>query len=265
LFLIIQNFYVDKAIANEIQGFDSEYSEENMQEVIEVLRNTTPEKREILGKIGVLKKIEDCDCTSFPWIEECNPECFKEVSSKISLNTLKNILKENTALIAYISSSGFTGSPFRNKNGSLTNAQKRGWKLFHDKKVGCIECHPGDAKNPLALFSDAQTHDVGTGRIGKDGFRTTPGDVSNTKVPESDVDPYSEEYDVPIIGLDLVKEFETPTLRDIYASDTYFHDGSAQTLMGTIDNTSTKQDMHGITSHLSNQELQDLVEFMKAL
>jgi len=36
-------------------------------------------------------------------------------------------------------------------------------------------------------------------------------------------------------------------------------------LMATIDNTATTQDMHGVTSHLSNQELQDLVEFMKAL
>jgi len=54
-------------------------------------------------------------------------------------------------------------------------------------------------------------------------------------------------------------------LRDIYASATYFHDGSAQVLMNTIDNTCTTLDMHGVTSHLSNQDLQDLVEFMKAL
>jgi len=54
-------------------------------------------------------------------------------------------------------------------------------------------------------------------------------------------------------------------LRDIYASGTYFHDGSAETLMATIDNTATTKDMHGITSHLSKQELEDLVEFMKAL
>jgi cytochrome c peroxidase len=169
------------------------------------------------------------------------------------------------ALIAYIRSLEFTGSPFRNEDGSLTEAQKRGWKVFSDAKVGCIECHPGDPKNPRALFSDAQTHDVGTGRIGADGFRTTPGAVFNTTVLETGVDPYGEEYDVPIIGLDLVKEFDTPTLRDIYASGTYFHDGSAQTLMATIDNTATTEDMHGVTSHLSNQELQDLVEFMKAL
>jgi len=35
--------------------------------------------------------------------------------------------------------------------------------------------------------------------------------------------------------------------------------------LNTIDNTCTALDMHGVTSHLSNQELQDLVEFMKAL
>ncbi|MBZ0108563.1 MAG: heme transporter CcmC, partial [Candidatus Scalindua rubra] len=127
------------------------------------------------------------------------------------------------------------------------------------------ECHPGDPKNPRALFSDAQTHDVGTGRVGINGFRTTPGAVYNMRALEAGVDPYGEEYDVPIIGLDLVKEFDTPTLRDIYASGTYFHDGSAETLMNTIDNTCTTKDMHGVTSHLNNQDLQDLVEFMKAL
>jgi cytochrome c peroxidase len=62
-----------------------------------------------------------------------------------------------------------------------------------------------------------------------------------------------------------VKEFDTPTLRDIYASGTYFHDGSAQTLMTTIDNSCSTKDMHGVTSHLSDSQLQDLVEFMKAL
>ena len=66
-------------------------------------------------------------------------------------------------------------------------------------------------------------------------------------------------------GWIFVKEFDTPTLRDIYASGTYFHDGSARTLMDTINNAVTDKDMHGRTSHLSQQQLEDLVEFMKAL
>jgi hypothetical protein len=35
--------------------------------------------------------------------------------------------------------------------------------------------------------------------------------------------------------------------------------------MSTIDNTITENDKHGITSQLSAAEMQDLVEFMKAL
>jgi hypothetical protein len=35
--------------------------------------------------------------------------------------------------------------------------------------------------------------------------------------------------------------------------------------METIDNTCNEKDKHGVTSHLSKQELEDLVEFMKAL
>ena len=106
---------------------------------------------------------------------------------------------------------------------------------------------------------------MGTGRIGVKGFRSTPGKVYNLKALEAGEDPYGEESDTPIIGLDLVKEFDTPTLRDIYASGTYFHDGSARTLHDTINNSVNEKDMHGRTSHLSAQELDDLVEFMKAL
>ena len=169
------------------------------------------------------------------------------------------------ALIAYIRSLEYTGSPFRNLDGTLTDVQKRGMKTFYDPKVGCANCHPGDPMDKRGMFGDGQTHDVGTGRIGKYGFRSTPGAVFNQKALNAGVDPYGEEYDVPIIGLDLVKEFDTPTLRDIYASAPYFHDGSATDLMSTIDNTITDNDKHGITSQLSGAELQDLVEFMKAL
>ena len=169
------------------------------------------------------------------------------------------------SLIAYIRSLEFTGSPFRNPDGSLTAAQKRGAKLFNDPKIGCGECHPGEADDPWSLFSDGQTHDVGTGRIGKAGFRTTPGAVFNKVAYEGGVEAYSNEYDIPIIGLDLVKEFDTPTLRDIYASATYFHDGSANTLMDTINNKVNDKDKHGVTSQLSQQELDDIVEYMKAL
>lgn len=169
------------------------------------------------------------------------------------------------ALIAYVRSLEFTGSPFRTPDGGLTDASKRGMKLYFDPKVGCSACHPGDPADVRALFSDGQTHDVGTGRVGKYGFRTTPGAVFNKKALDQGIDPYGEEFDVPIIGLDLVKEFDTPTLRDIYASAPYFHDGSGQTLMSTIDNTVTESDKHGVTSHLSKQDLEDIVEFMKAL
>ena len=48
------------------------------------------------------------------------------------------------ALICYIRALEFTGSPFRNADGSLTDAQKRGEKIFNDPKVGCSECHPGN-------------------------------------------------------------------------------------------------------------------------
>ena len=71
-------------------------------------------------------------------------------------------------MICYIRALEFTGSPFRNADGSLTDAQKRGEKIFNDPNVGCAECHP-ESQDPKALYSDAQTHDVETGRIGVRG------------------------------------------------------------------------------------------------
>ena len=74
-------------------------------------------------------------------------------------------------MICYIRALEFTGSPFRNADGSLTDAQKRGEKIFNDPNVGCAECHPGESSDPKVFYSDAQTHDVGTGRIGVKGVQ----------------------------------------------------------------------------------------------
>lgn len=47
-------------------------------------------------------------------------------------------------------------SPFRNRDGSLTAAAKRGKLLFESRDVGCSYCHNGK------LLTDLKLHDVGT-------------------------------------------------------------------------------------------------------
>jgi hypothetical protein len=58
--------------------------------------------------------------------------------------------------------------------------------------------------------------------------------------------------------------FDTPTVLGIWAGAPFLHDGRATTLLDmlTIHNP---MDQHGITSHLSNGELDDLVVYMLSL
>jgi cytochrome c peroxidase len=108
--------------------------------------------------------------------------------------------------------------------GPPSEAALRGQVIFNRADVGCATCHPAP------LYTDQQKHDVGT-----------------TTADER-------------IG----PEFDTPTLRGLYDSAPYFHDGSAATLYDVL-TTRNPSDQHGITSHLTEQELQDLVAFMLAL
>jgi YVTN family beta-propeller protein len=108
---------------------------------------------------------------------------------------------------------------------ALSPAALRGKAVFESAETGCLACH-----HP-PLYTDLQAHDVGT------------------------ADAYGEWFG-PLI--------DTPTLRFLYDSEPYLHDGSAATLLDvlTVDNPA---DRHGITSHLTEGEIGDLVAFLLAL
>ena len=57
---------------------------------------------------------------------------------------------------------------------------------------------------------------------------------------------------------------DTPTLRFLYDSAPYLHDGSAATLRDVL-TTANPEDKHGMTSDLTPQKLDDLVAFLLAL
>jgi hypothetical protein len=59
-------------------------------------------------------------------------------------------------------------------------------------------------------------------------------------------------------------QIDTPSLRFVYDSAPYLHDGSAATLLDVL-TTKNPTDQHGSTSGLSAQELDDLVSFMLTL
>ena len=58
--------------------------------------------------------------------------------------------------------------------------------------------------------------------------------------------------------------YDTPTLLGVYRNGSWLHDGRAKTLDDVL-TTHNKTDRHGVTSHLKNEELNDLAAFLRSL
>ena len=143
--------------------------------------------------------------------------------------------EELDALAAYVESLvDFPVSPFRDLDGGLTPEAEAGRAIFNSGTAGCAECHP------LPDYTDSQwlapgqplLHDVGTltdasgGRLGGE-----------------------------LLGID------TPTLRGVWSTPPYLHDGSAETLWDVLV-TRNPADEHGGTSHLTVAELESLARYL---
>ncbi|MCA9054054.1 MAG: c-type cytochrome, partial [Planctomycetaceae bacterium] len=136
------------------------------------------------------------------------------------------------ALAVYSNSHTFPLSPHA-KHG-LSESAQRGRELFFDAEVGCAKCHSGPylCDSQPGEVADFRLHDVGTG--GED--------------PSEKMGP----------------KYDTPTLLGVYRTAPYLHHGHAATLKDVL-TTLNPEDRHGRTSHLKPQEIDDLVEFLKAL
>ena len=148
------------------------------------------------------------------------------------LGLAKHGLSEDLdALAEYVASlDKVPDSPFRNGDGSLTADAVAGRQLFHG--LGCHACHGGET------FTDSprgSIHDVGT-------LKASSG----------------QRLGGPLAGLD------TPTLRGLWATAPYLHDGSAATLRDVI-TTANPNDAHGVTSGLTPAELDQLVAYLNQI
>ena len=115
-------------------------------------------------------------------------------------------------------------SPYLMPDGKLSPKAQQGKALFEDPKVGCATCHPAP------LFTTKQLYDVGsTGALDRGA-----------------------------------KEFDTPTLVELWRTPPYLHDGSAPTLMDVL-TTNNKGDKHGTTSKLTKEQLEALVAYLLSL
>jgi DNA-binding beta-propeller fold protein YncE len=142
---------------------------------------------------------------------------------------------ELDALAAYVESLGsFPRSPFRPQGGQMSPDAVAGEALFLSAEIGCADCHPPPDYTDSAWIGPAEPllHDVGT--LGEGSGQRLGG---------------------PLLGID------TPTLRGVWASAPYLHDGSAPTLEELLIDHNP-DDLHGSTSQLGADELGRLVQFL---
>jgi len=72
-------------------------------------------------------------------------------------------------------------------------------------------------------------------------------------------------YDVGTRGkFDERSDFDTPTLVELFRTAPYLHDGSAVTMREVLKEHNLR-DQHGVTSHLTERELDDLSEYLLSL
>lgn len=138
---------------------------------------------------------------------------------------------ELDALAAYlISLNKVNPSPFRNSDKTMTHDAVKGMSVFYE--AGCNSCHLGEkfTDRPLGLL-----HDVGTITLASGERR----------------------------GQELAG-FGTPTLKGLWETAPYLHDGSAQTLMDVLV-TRNSNNKHGDLSNYNQKDLDNLVAFLLQL
>ncbi len=125
----------------------------------------------------------------------------------------------------YIQSLKHERSPYLLKNGELSDKAKRGKAIFESDKTNCTACHSGP------LFTNLHSHNVGS-----------QGPLDH------------KEHVI----------FDTPMLIELWRTAPYMHDGQAATLHEIFTKLNA-QDMHGQTSHLTREQLDELVEYLLSL
>ncbi len=144
----------------------------------------------------------------------------------------KGLSESLDAIAAYSNSHAVRLSP--HSKGGLSAAARRGRTIFASPRTGCSRCHNGPfySDSRPGPAADIVRHDVGTGH----------------QDPTEKMGP----------------AYDTPTLLGIYRTAPYLHDGRATTLIEVL-REQNPDDKHGVTSHLSDDEITDLVAFLKAL
>ncbi|MBD3265506.1 beta-propeller fold lactonase family protein [bacterium] len=140
--------------------------------------------------------------------------------------------KQAEAIDAYLRAIQPVPSPYL-MNGKLSQAAQRGKALFYQEDVGCFRCHP------KPYYTDMKRHDVGT--HGPTDFTLNE---DGERVPQT--------------------KFDTPTLIEAWRTGPYMHDGRYATIEEVI-TVGNHGDRRGKTSHLTKEQIHDLIEFILSL
>lgn len=141
------------------------------------------------------------------------------------------VAPELDALTAYVATLTTTfKSPYRQSDGSLTEDGQAGRKIF--EQLQCYACHGGD-------------NFAGT----RAGMIANVGSLSPTS---------GHRMGQKLLGIDI------PTLRGIWHTAPYLHDGSAATLAAVL-TTRNINGQHGATQHLTEIQLQQLISFLQQI
>jgi len=160
---------------------------------------------------------------------QCGPRIAKYLFRSEGFNT-----QELEALIVYLNDVPLPPNRHLAPDGQLTEAQERGRAIFYRDQTGTGQVIP--VQNRCYTCHPAATHY--TNRISTEVGSATKYDTS---------------------GL-----FDTPQLDRVYEDAPYLHNGEALTLeeIWTVFNNN---DTHGVTSDMSKEQLNDLIEFLKTL
>ena len=122
-------------------------------------------------------------------------------------------------------------------DGSLTPDQLAGKAIFESKDAACSSCHRTEQD-----FTDGLVHDVGT--------------ANKAEVVRHEFDLALDPNATPPWRLN------TPTLKGLFYTAPYLHDGSAKTLEEALERT---KDTMGKTSHLNDEERRQLIAYLMTL
>jgi cytochrome c peroxidase len=186
-------------------------------------------------------------------IPEYRELCMAAFGEYLSFDNIRKAIAtfERTVLAG---NSPFDKYYYGNDKGAMTGAALRGKAIYDDPNKGnCKKCHTYTKTD--GYFSDNQFHNVGIGFDKKlkkgESYDLGRFDVTNNKEDKG--------------------RFRTPTLRNITQTAPFFHDGRTYSLseaalicLNGIPNENLDPE-YKVQRKLSDQELSDLVEFMKAL